>query len=282
MFERGLARRVATLVLPGLGLVAWLRYRWRRTWRGRRLLEPREAPRPLAPGEPGAGGYYAAWDPDSRDAAAARHIGVQYAGIAHQSDTALSGMWLFLATEVLFFGALFFIYAVYRSAHPAGTAEASRHAELAIGTINTVLLLTSSAVFSYGLGCARRGLDRRLFWASVVTAAIGTAFLLLKGYEWMEDLDKNLFPGPGFAITGPDSAAAQLFWCFYFVATGLHGVHLVIGIGLVGWIAWTARRGRYSPEYTTPVEAVGLYWSFVDMVWLVLFPTIYLAGGIGR
>lgn len=278
MSERRMARRLAAL-LPGLGLLAGLRHLARAG--ARRGMAREEAPRPLAPGEPGTGGYYAAWDAASDDAAVARHIGFQYAGMRHQADTALSGMWLFLATELLFFGGMFFIYAVYRSAHPAGTAEASRHAELAIGTVNTVLLLTSSAVFSYGLTCARQGRNRALSWASVITAGIGAVFLLLKGYEWMQDFDKHLFPGPGFAIAGPDMGGAELFWCFYFIATALHGLHMAVGIGLVCWIAWTARRGRYSASYHTPVEVVGLYWSFVDMVWLVLYPTIYLAGRIG-
>lgn len=230
----------------------------------------------LAPGEAGAGGYYAAWD-RGREAAAG-HIEFQYAGMEHQTDTALGGMWLFLATELLFFGGLFYVYAINRSAHPAGTAEASRHAELLIGTVNTVLLLTSSAVFAWGLGCARAGRNRALFWASIATMVLGAAFLLLKGFEWHEDLDQNLFPGPGFTIWGADRGGAQLFWAFYFVATGLHGLHMIVGVGLVGWIAWGAWKGRYSPAYHTPVEAVGLYWSFIDMMWLVLYPMIYLVG----
>jgi cytochrome c oxidase subunit 3 len=198
--------------------------------------------------------------------------------MAHQSDTALSGMWLFLATEVLFFGGLFLLYMIYREHHSLGFAAASAHANRVIGTVNTVLLLTSSAVFAYGLGRARLGDNRRLFRASLATIGLGVAFLLLKGWEWRSDLGQHLFPGPGFAITGADSGGAQLFWSYYFVATGLHGLHMIAGIGLVAWIAWSARRGRYSPGYFTPVEGVGLYWSFVDMVWLVLYPTIYLVG----
>ena len=239
------------------------------------------AGRPLAAGELGAGGLYAAWDGASQDAAVAPHLELQYAGMQHQADAALSGMWLFLASEMLFFGGLFLLYLVYRAAHPAATAEASRHAELMIGTLNTVLLLTSSAVFSYGLGCARQGRNRALSWASLATLGLGVAFLLLKAYEWRQDFHQHLFPGPGFGLGGPDVGGAELFWCFYFIATGLHGLHMVVGIGLVGWIGWTARRGRYSPAYHTPVEVVGLYWSFVDMVWLVLYPTIYLVGRAG-
>ncbi len=235
----------------------------------------------LVGGEAGAGGLHSVWAASSADAAVAHHIEFQYADMEHQSQTALSGMWLFLATELLFFGGLLFLYAIYRHQYPAGTAEASRHTELAVGTVNTVLLLTSSAVFSYGSDCAQRGRNRALFWACLATALIGCAFLGLKGYEWSDDLDKHLFPGPDFSITGPGSQGAGLFWCFYWIATVLHGVHMAVGIGLVGWIAWGARQARFSARHVTPVEIVGLYWSFVDMVWLVLYPAIYLAGRIG-
>ena len=227
-------------------------------------------------GATGAGGFFAVWPANSEDGAIAEHIEYQYAGARHQTEAALSGMWLFLTTEVLFFGALFLLYMVYRHFHAVGFAAASRHSQLAIGTINTVLLVTSSAVFAYGLGRVREGDNRMLVRACLLTAALGCAFLLLKAYEWKLDLDDNLFPGPRFAMTGDDAGGAQLFWSFYFVATGLHGLHMIAGVGLVGWIARAARRRDFSASYHTPVEVVGLYWSFVDMVWLCLYPMIYL------
>lgn len=235
-----------------------------------------ELPADLVPGEPGAGGLFAAWPADTGDAAAIRHIEFQYADLDHQTDAALSGMWLFLATELLFFGALFLIYMIERGLHPAGFAAGSEHSEVGIGTLNTVLLLSSSAVFAWGLAAAREGNNRRLAWLMGATFALGAAFLALKGYEWKLDFDEGLFPGPDFAIGGADRGGAQLFWSFYFIATGLHGVHMAIGLGLVGWVGLAARRGHYSPRYHTPVEVVGLYWSFVDMVWLCLYPMIYL------
>ncbi|WP_428486430.1 cytochrome c oxidase subunit 3 [Rhodopila sp.] len=227
-------------------------------------------------GEPGSGGYYGTWKTGSPDAAVAAHIEFQYAGMEHQSETALSGMWLFLATEVLFFGGLFLLYMIYRQQYADAFIEASRHTELVIGSINTVLLVTSSAVFSWGLGRAQAGDNRRLFWACVAVVVLGSAFLLLKGWEWHDDLDEHLFPGRGFSITGPNAGGAELFWFFYFVATGLHGVHMIVGVGLVAWLAWAARQRRFSAGYFTPVEVVGLYWSFVDMVWLCLYPMLYL------
>lgn len=139
-----------------------------------------------------------------------------------------------------------------------------------------MFLLASSAVYSYGLSEIRRGDNRRLTIACVVTAGLGGAFLVLKLIEWKLDLDDRLFSGPSFALTGVDSGGAQLFWCFYFVATGLQAVHMAVGIGLVLWIAFGARMRRFSGLYRAPAEIIGLYWSFVDMVWLCLFPMIYL------
>lgn len=235
----------------------------------------------LSSGREAAGGFFTGWPIGTADAVVAKHVEFQYADLLHQTETALAGMWLFLATEALFFGSLFLLYAIYRASHPDAIAEASRHAELVIGTINTVILLSSSGVFVFGLGQIQAGRPRTLFWACIVTAALGLSFLLLKAYEWKLDFDAHLFPGPLFAITGPHAGPAQLFWSFYFIATGLHGLHMIAGIVLVSRIARGTRHGRYTSTYHTPVEIVGLYWSFVDMVWLLLYPAIYLAGGNG-
>jgi cytochrome c oxidase subunit III len=207
------------------------------------------------------------------------HAEFQYESPTHETETAISGMWLFLATEILFFGGLFLIWMVYRHSHPAGFALAAQHTELVIGSVNTVLLVTSSFVFALALAYAEAGNNRRVMQAALVTAAIGLAFLLLKGWEWHDDFDEHLFPGRDFALSGhADANGAKLFYIFYFVATGLHGVHMLGGITLVLLVAWRARRGEYTSDRHTGVEVVGLYWSFVDIVWMILYPLIYLAG----
>lgn len=271
--------KARSLALLLLGLTAgFLAARWRSE---QPVAAPAMPSRPrirltteLRAGAPGAGGYFAVWRTGSENAAVAEHIEYQYAGIVHQTETALCGMWLFLLTEVLFFGGLFLLYIIYRQLHFAGFATASRQSQLTIGTVNTVLLLTSSATYTYGVGRAREGDNRMVSRTCLVTAMLGIAFLLLKLYEWKLDLDDGLFPGPGFSGSG----GSQLFWCFYFVATGLHAVHMIVGVALVGWIYLAARGTRFSSGYHTPVEVVGLYWSFVDMVWLCLYPMIYLVG----
>ncbi len=220
----------------------------------------------------------------SSEAAAVRpdaEVEFQYHDAAYQADTALSGMWLFLASEVPFFGGLFLTWCVYRYQHPAGFAEATRDTQFAIGTINTVILLTSSFSYACAVAFARLGDNRRILAASVATALLGALFLGLKVFEWYLDISDGDVPGAGFKFKGAHDGGAELFWVFYYIGTGLHGVHLAIGIALVGWIAWQAHRRRFSRRYTTPVEVVGLYWSFVDMVWMILYPLIYLAGRAG-
>jgi cytochrome c oxidase subunit 3 len=204
----------------------------------------------------------------------------QYEDAVHQSETALAGLWLFLASEILFFGGLFLSWVIYRQAHTAGFNEASRESNLLIGSINTVILFTSSALFSAALPAAKKGRNRTVMWLSLLTCAMGIAFIALKLLEWAVDLSKNLFPGPHFALTGMSAGGAQLFYVFYFVATGLHGLHMLIGIGLVGWIAFLARRRGFTSGRATSVEVVGIYWSFVDIIWLILYPLIYLSGRV--
>lgn len=209
------------------------------------------------------------------------HLHFQYEDLEHQSDTALDGMWLFLAQEVLFFGALFFAWMLNRHFHPLGYQRAAEQTDLLIGSINTVLLITSSAVYTAGIGFIRLDDRRRLLQCCVVTALLGLAFLGLKGLEWHEDLDKHMSPGRYFGLNGADAGGAQLFWVFYWVATVLHAIHMLVGVALLAWLVPRIRNGTYSAAWHTPVEVIGLYWSFVDVVWLILYPLIYLVGRMG-
>ncbi len=204
----------------------------------------------------------------------------QYSSAEHQQGSAIAGMWLFLATEVLFFGGLFLAWIYARHWNPAGFDAGAGETELWIGTLNTALLVTSSFVYSVGVAAARGGDNRRVLWCCLGAIGLGLVFLALKfGLEWGDDFDKHLFPvGPAFHFIGALEGGARLFYVFYFMSTGLHGVHMLVGIALVSWMAWRAHRGEFSPRYYTPVMVVGLYWSFVDMVWLILYPLIYLIG----
>ena len=200
----------------------------------------------------------------------------QYSSRAHQTDTAVAGMWLFLASEVLFFGALIFVWAVLWILHRPDVRLAVQHTNLAIGSVNTALLVTSSLLCTRAAAWANRGEDRACAWALVATCATGVVFLGLKLLEWRIDFAENLFPGPGFAIGSERPGGAQLFFAWYFIVTGLHGMHMLAGIGLLGWVARRARRGDYRPGHAAQVEVAALYWSFVDLVWVVLFALIYV------
>lgn len=203
----------------------------------------------------------------------------QYSTARHQSQTALSGMWLFLASEMLFFGVLFLSWIFCRHWSQAGFDVGARQTALSYGTINTVILLTSSLTYTAGVAFIQAGNTRRLIQCCTLTWLLGLAFLVVKfGVEWHDDFTKHLFPDSTFAIEGAARSGAQMFFVFYFVATALHGVHMIVGLGLLTWIIWRARRADFSAEYSTPVAIVGLYWSFVDMVWIVLYPLIYLVG----
>jgi cytochrome c oxidase subunit 3 len=184
------------------------------------------------------------------------------------------GMWIFLASEVLFFGGLFVSYAVYRSFNEDAFRLASAHAQILYGSINTALLLTSSLTMTIALRSATAKLRSLTLVCLGVTAALGIAFLACKGLEYREDLKEHLFPGPNFPLSPP---ATQIFWALYWVMTGVHAVHLSVGIGVVLFVFVLFRR-RVIPVQDSTMEGVVLYWHFVDSIWIVLFPLLYLGG----
>ena len=216
-------------------------------------------------------------------AAPAADAEFHYSSPGHQADTAVAGMWLFLATEMLFFGGIVFAWTEMAITHAGGFRLAAGHTNLLVGSINTAILVSSSAVCTWAV---RHPADRRrVVRGFALTGLLGVAFLVLKAVEWLGEFHEHLFPGPGFALGGymglpggahTDAGGAQLFYTLYFVATGLHGVHMLAGLGLLAITAWRAHRGRFRPGHTTPVEVTALYWSFVDLVWLTLYPLIYL------
>ncbi len=184
------------------------------------------------------------------------------------------GMWVFLASEVLFFGGLFVSYAVYRSFNEDAFRLASAHTQILYGSINTALLLTSSFTMTIALRAATAELRSLTLWCLGITAALGVVFLACKGLEYREDLKEHLFPGPGFPLSPP---ATQIFWGLYWIMTGIHAVHLSVGIGVVLAVFALFRR-RVIPVQGSTMEGVALYWHFVDSVWIVLYPLLYLGG----
>lgn len=211
-------------------------------------------------------------------AARHEHVAMQFDDAAQQEQAATLGMWAFLATEVLFFGGMFAGYLVYRMWYPMAWAEASRELDLVLGTVNTAVLLGSSFTVALAVRSAQINQIEELRRLLLITLALGIVFLGIKGYEYAHKAEEHLVPGTGFQWEGVESAAgaAQLFFSFYFVMTGCHALHMVIGLGLLSVLWIQAGKGRFSSEYFTPVENVGLYWHFVDIVWVFLFPLLYL------
>ena len=188
----------------------------------------------------------------------------------------MMGMWVFLATEILFFGGMFLGYTVYRTAYPVVFGEASRQLDVTLGTINTAVLLCSSLTMAMGVHEAQMGNRRMLAWFLLITMALGIVFLGIKFYEYYQKYDEHLIPGAHFLWIGPDPGHASMFFLFYFIMTGMHALHMIIGVGLMLVLLILTRRGTFSAEYYTPVELGGLYWHFVDIVWVFLFPLLYL------
>ena len=204
------------------------------------------------------------------------HLQHQFEDAEQQRDAATMGMWLFLATEVLFFGAMFLGYTAYRYAYPQAFAAASRHTLIAFGGTNTAVLLISSTVMAFAVRAAahnKRGLLALLLF---VTAALGAVFLVIKGFEYAREIHEGLFPGRGFHIEAAEPKHAELFFYIYWLTTGVHALHVTIGVALITLFGLRAWLTNAFENHDTPVELLGLYWHFVDIIWVFLFPLIYL------
>jgi cytochrome c oxidase subunit 3 len=198
---------------------------------------------------------------------------------AQQKDASTLGMWVFLITEVMFFGGLFLVYTVYRHAYPGIFAVASSSLNVYIGAANTVVLLCSSFTMVLAVRAAQLGRRQAIVLFLVLTLILGGIFLGVKAYEWNEKFHEHHVPGAAFHFEGmqPDEQAhAQLFFSLYFAMTGLHAMHMVVGVGMLIALIRYAQRGKYTAGYMTPVDLGGLYWHFVDIIWIFLFPLLYL------
>jgi cytochrome c oxidase subunit 3 len=196
--------------------------------------------------------------------------------LPQQHEASSLGMWVFLVTEIMFFGGMFLAYTVNRSAYPAAFAEASRELNVQLGAINTAVLICSSLTMALAVHCAQTGKRRGIIAYLIATMALGGVFLGIKAIEYAEKFAHHLVPGPHFIFPGPYAAQAQLYFSLYFAMTGTHALHMIIGEGILAVLLVEAIKGRYTPQYSTPVEMTGLYWHFVDIVWIYLFPLLYL------
>ena len=195
-----------------------------------------------------------------------------------QLEASRSGMWLFLATEIMFFGGIFIGYTIYREAYFDVFAQASNHLNVWLGSVNTAVLICSSLSMALAVHAAQAGHRKQIILNLLLTMVLGALFLGIKFTEYYHKYEERLIPGQDFVFKGGDPGQAAIFFSFYFAMTGLHALHMTIGLGLLAYLTIQAARDRFSPLYYTPVEMSGLYWHFVDIVWIFLFPLLYLVG----
>jgi cytochrome c oxidase subunit 3 len=202
----------------------------------------------------------------------------QFDDAVQQRETATLAMWVFLATEVLFFGGMFLGYFAYRFLHPHAFEQASNHTILLAGSVNTAVLLISS----FFMALAVRAAEMQERWKTcgylLLTAGLGIGFLVIKGFEYAHEIHEGLLPGAHFHIEGVDRQVGEMFFYLYFLMTGVHALHVTIGICLILLFAARALLTMHVDRLATAVDLLGLYWHFVDIVWVFLFPLIYLAG----
>ena len=193
-------------------------------------------------------------------------------------DACKVGMWLFLLQEVLFFSPLFVAYAVFRALYHEAWHEASHLLDWKLGGLNTLILICSSFSMATAVRGAQMGDRRKTVINLAITIACAFGFLIVKYFEYSHKVHMGLLPAGMFTYQGLVHPKATLFFSLYFMMTGLHGIHVLVGIGLLTWILIRAKKGHFGPDYFTPVELTGLYWHFVDLVWIYLFPLLYLVG----
>lgn len=230
----------------------------------------------------------------------------QFEDMEQQKEAGSIGMWAFLVQEVMFFGGLFMAYIYYRLNYPKAFAAGSNHLDVVMGAVNTIVLIVSSVTMALAVYYAQRGAKNLLKIFIVLTMIFGSVFLVVKYFEYQEKVHHNLVPlnMPGFyefkwapEPGSPDAAHDKVlkdlaspqelahwqdrvrsFFFIYFAMTGLHALHMIVGLGIMAWLLYNAMKERYDEYYNAPVEIAGLYWHFVDLVWIFLFPLLYLTG----
>jgi cytochrome c oxidase subunit 3 len=204
-----------------------------------------------------------------------------------QKEAVTIGMWIFLLTEIMFFGGLFLAYTIYRTTYPEGFLFGSHLLNVPLGGTNTVVLIVSSLTMAMAVYYSHLGERKKMIPFLILTLLLGLTFLVIKYFEYKSKIDDHLFPAMGLynpSTTGPHGIPLELqqsvriFLWIYFLMTGIHALHMIIGAGILITLIILGYRGRYTKEYNSPVEISGLYWHFVDIVWIFLFPLLYLTG----
>ncbi len=193
-----------------------------------------------------------------------------------QFEASKMGVWIFLVTEILFFGGLFAAYIVYRAWYPELFIAASDELDVFWGAVNTVVLISSSLTVAMAIRSVQLNQIKGLIINLWITISLAGVFMVIKYFEYAEKIGKGVLPGAHYTYDGVDHEKANIFFSIYYMMTGLHGIHVLVGISLMLWLVWKAKKGHFSSKYYNPVEGTGLYWHLVDIIWIFLFPLLYL------
>ena len=206
------------------------------------------------------------------------HTGHHWDNSTQQFDAGKMGVWIFLVTEILLFGGLFCAFAIFRTWHLDAFVSAHHHLDKVMGGVNTLVLICSSLTMALAVRSTQMNKNRQAFWLLTVTFLCAAVFLVVKGFEYHHKFVEGTLPGRFYTNTEIPFDNAHVFFGIYFFMTGLHGLHVVVGMGVIAWLMVRTWRNEFSSQYYTPVECVGLYWHLVDLIWIFLFPLLYLVG----
>ncbi len=206
------------------------------------------------------------------------HLQHHFSGSEQQAAAAKLGMWIFLLTEILLFGGLFCAYAIYRAWNPQMFFEAHKQLDVHLGMTNTIVLIISSVTMALAIRSMQLGKKQLTIRFLIATLLCAAVFLFIKYLEYEHKFHLGQLPGRYYTFTGLKGANPHIFFGIYFMMTGLHGIHVIGGMAVISWMLFRTARNQFSPEYYTPLEMTGLYWHLVDMIWIFLFPLLYLIG----
>jgi len=206
------------------------------------------------------------------------HFAHHFRDALHEFLTTKEGIWLFMVTEILMFGGLFVGYFIMHGNYPEMFAEGATHLSWKMGAFNTVVLILSSWTMALGIHFIQTKQNQKATWALVTTIACGAVFMVVKYFEYKAKFEHGLLPGKFFHAHDFVHANLSMYFGFYFCMTGLHGIHVLLGMCLIGWVLKRHLAGEFDEHYYTPVEGVGIFWHIVDLIWIFLFPLLYLVG----
>lgn len=212
----------------------------------------------------------------SNSSVSSRFLEGHFMDMDQQLDTAKLGMWAFLMTEILYFGGLFAAYIIYRILYPELFAMGAQHLITFAGATNTLVLIASSVSVAFAIRSAQLNQKKNVIINLCITIFLAFCFLVIKGYSWFTEFSEGLYPGRYYTFEGIAHPKAHIFFSLYYLMTGLHALHVIIGIGLMLWLLKRALNEDFGSDYFVPLEICGLYWHFVDLIWIFLFPLFYL------